>query len=148
MAAGNKIADLEAQLAEARAEEVAKEKAARKTQSDAWKLIMADPASFEWRVESDVYRSYDRPQRIGARVDKRVKPEILKAWLANGLPSSSSDFQQEDRWFGMFYYRTEENILTHDGGGHVVLQDPMLCNDEEWAAILAGDIPLKYRIRK
>jgi hypothetical protein len=44
----------------------------------------------------------------------------------------------------MFYYRTEENILARGGGGWLVLRDPKLCSDEEWAAIAAGNIPKKF----
>lgn len=44
----------------------------------------------------------------------------------------------------MFYFRTDENILTHDGGGTLVLNDPKLCNDEEWARLASGDVPAKF----
>ena len=107
----------------------------RERQSLAWNAITADPNNWEWSIH---------PKAFGAVVSKRVRPDMVRAWAANGLSSFASDFQEPDRWFGMTYYRTSENILTHQGGGHMVLNDPMLCNDDEWAAIVAGNIPAKY----
>ena len=44
----------------------------------------------------------------------------------------------------MFYFRTEENILTYDGGGYCVLKEPKLCSDEQWESIKNGIIPDKF----
>lgn len=49
-----------------------------------------------------------------------------------------------DKWHGMVYWRTAEGILTEGGGGSCVLHTPLLCNDEEWAAICAGNPPTKF----
>ena len=42
------------------------------------------------------------------------------------------------------YFRTEEKILTHDGGGHLLLKDVQTCSDEEWEAVKSGQIPEKF----
>jgi hypothetical protein len=48
----------------------------------------------------------------------------------------------------MFYHRTEEGILTNEGGGTHVLDTPRLCSDAEWAQILSGDVPAKFHWRQ
>ena len=119
------VQELEAQLFAAKAEEKTKDRERKQAQDVAWKLIVADPDSFEWKVEPFKYIRYFDDKRIpteGAQVAMRVKPEILQAWNANGYGIFSNDYQAPDRWFGMFYYRTEEGILTRDGGGYCVLK--------------------------
>jgi hypothetical protein len=37
------------------------------------------------------------------------------------------------------YFRTEENVLTHEGGGYLLLKDCCLCTDEEWEGIKKGN---------
>lgn len=50
----------------------------------------------------------------------------------------------DERLNSVLYYRDEDNILTHKGGGYILLKDPKLCSDEEWEAIKKGDIPEKF----
>lgn len=120
----------------------------RKAQSAAWEKMAGDPSSWEYMVTPSTYRCWSKdPERTGLRVQMRVKPELLKEFKEGGLSTFSSDYMEEGRWFGMFYYRTEEQILYHDGGGHCALKDVKLCSDEEWERISKGDIPEKFRIR-
>jgi hypothetical protein len=117
----------------------------REAQSKAYSAMTSDPANWEWcstRVSND---SWGKPDPEGAfcRVSKRIKPEALAKWKEGGHSTFASDYQ-DGQWHGIVYHRTEENILTHGGGGHLVLKDPMLCNDQEWEQICSGNIPTKY----
>jgi len=77
------------------------------------------------------------PMQEVCTVQKRLRAEHV----ALGKPWGADI----ELWRGMCYYRTDEGILTHISGGHMVLRDPMLCNADEWAAICRGDIPAKYK---
>jgi hypothetical protein len=121
---------------------------ARKVQQERWGKIASNPDNYEWQVKTGEERAdWDDRNKVmtGVIVSRRVKQDILKEYNKCGYPTFSNDMQTEDKWFGCFYYRTAENILTHYGGGYLVLNDPMLCSDEEWAQILSNNIPLKYR---
>jgi hypothetical protein len=138
--------ELRAALAAQERLEAEQDRENRKAQSAAWQAIIADPESWEWSVRPEKgYRGhgFERTQP-GLAIMARVKPALVAQWRAKGFSTFSSDFQ-EGKWLGMFYYRTDEGILTHSGGGHVILNDPMLCSDEEWARMEAGDIPLKFQ---
>lgn len=142
----NTVEELKAQLAIAEKEARKADELARKAQQEKWQELCKVSDNWEWLVVENEYTKFITQEKIkGASVNKRMKPEILKAWKAGGYSTFSSDMQEEDRWFGMFYYRTDENILTHDGGGHSVLATPKLCNDAEWEQILSGDIPEKFK---
>lgn len=140
------VRELQQQLDEAKKLERAEDDKRRKAQSERWHEIMSNKNNFEWKVEPSVqYRHFIQPEKVsGLRVSKRVKPEIIAEWAKGGFSLFSSDFQEPGRWFGMFYFRTEENILTHDGGGSRVLKDPKLCSDEQWESIKNGIIPDKF----
>lgn len=134
--------ELLAALALAEKEEEAAEKAAAQTEE--WRRLAANPAAWEWK---SCPRKYDRwGQGIidGVRVAVRMKPTPHKAWAENGPATFSTSFQ-DGSWQGMFYHRTDEGILAREGCGTLVLKEPKLCSDEEWAAILAGDIPDKFK---
>lgn len=138
------IQALRKQLAAAEQAMAAADRTARKAQSEAWEAITSNPDSWEWLITYDAYHAFMGETFQGARVSKRIYPHLLAAWLKNGPSTFSSDFQEEGRWFGMFYYRTDEGILTYEGGGYRVLRTPKLCNDDEWQAILDGNIPAKF----
>lgn len=139
----DKIKELEAQLAAAKEEEKKKNEERQKVLCAKWKAIIEDPDSYEWFVEAKTRTHFVTGEKmVGAEVARRVKPSIVEDWEKAGNGGVHEDQKQ---YRGMFYFRTDENILTHDGGGWYVLQDPKLCNDEEWAAIVSGNIPLKYR---
>lgn len=155
MDAKRTISELEAELkaaqAAARVEEREREAVARAR----WKEIMDVPANVEWRVTAttsmrDRFGHMHDDVIAGARIERRVRPEVVAMWLTEAagemgyVPWAATN---DMNWAGMFYYRTDEGILTHEGGGTLVLNDPMLCSDDEWAKIMAGDIPQKYRRR-
>ncbi len=139
-------AQLREALALAEKAERQENEASRKVQYEAWKVIRDNADNWEWLVQPVGYDCH-WPSKVitqGARISKRMKADVLEAWKADGLPTFSES-TQDGCWHGMFYYRTAESILTHAGGGHLVLNDPMLCNDAEWQAILDGNIPQKYK---
>lgn len=124
------------QIAELERLEREQDREQRAKQSKAWEELANEPSNWEWRCTLS-------EDKIRCRVEKRIKPDVLAAWKVNGHSTFSSDFQRGD-WLGMYYTRTEENILTKEGGGYCVLRDPMLCSDKEWQALCVGDIPAKY----
>lgn len=95
-----------------------------------------------WTVEPVQYRGFaSDPKYEGAFVAKRTveTPEFV----AEFGPLSAEDLAPR----GFFYRRTDEGILTHEGGGTMVLETPRLCSDAEWQSILAGDIPEKFILK-
>jgi len=109
-----------------------------------FKEVRNNPDNWEWRVIPTTESSFMNDTKYnGIRVEKRIKQQILKDNLEE-FRCVGSDFTQLDRWFGMFYYRTEENILHSTGGGYYTLNSPMLCNDQEWQDILMLKIANKY----
>ena len=135
------IDELRAALAAAEAVQAAQDEAERTERRKAWAAVRDNPESWEWsctpRIEG--LGTFDEvPGREICTVQKRLRAEHA----AVGKQEGAADV---NLWRGMRYYRTDEGILTHGGGGHLVLHDPMLCNADEWAAICRGDIPAKYK---
>jgi hypothetical protein len=139
--------ELRAQLKAAEDAEREADRAKRKSQDEAWGVLTTNPDNWEWRATPARRQPFlsNAPALRGAVVEMRLKQDVLEAWAANGPATFSSDYEDKGRWFGMFYYRTDENILTHEGGGHLVLRDPKLCNDAEWADIRAGKPAAKFK---
>lgn len=139
----DKIKELEARLKAAKEEEKRENEKRQKVLRAKWRVILDEPSSYEWLIEPKTRTHFVTGERlIGVDVSRRVKPSIVEDWEKAGNGSVDPDQKQ---YRGMFYFRTDENILTHDGGGFHVLQVPKLCNDEEWAAIASGNVPLKYK---
>jgi hypothetical protein len=46
----------------------------------------------------------------------------------------------EDHFSSVTYWRTDEGILTHCGGGHLVLREPVLMSDDEWEDLKKGNV--------
>lgn len=98
----------------------------RAAQQELWNSIKADPRNWQWSADlrivaedTDGYRSYHRaPSKDGqyCRVLKRVIPSLVELWSHGGPSTHGDDWQEAGRWYGMDYYRTEENILTSQGG--------------------------------
>ena len=139
----NRVEELRAALIEAEAVVKQEDEARRKLQQARWAEIIRFPGSWEWSVAPTTYRDFGGEIFIGARIMRRIKPEILGEWKQGGTATFHSD-DMDGQWLGMFYHRTDENILTHIGGGHLILRDPKLCSDSEWSQILAGMIPMKF----
>lgn len=139
------VEELREQLKEAERLRDERDRESRKAQMTRWNEIMKDKANFEWKVVLSTYKEFNSSERLnGVEVYRRVRPEIITEWRKGGHSTFSSDFQEPERWFGMFYYRTDENILTQTGGGHHVLKTPKLCSDEQWESICNGIIPDKF----
>jgi hypothetical protein len=138
------VHELEQMLEAARKQEQEQDSANRKAQQIKWGQITDTPDNWHWVVTPRSYQSWGKGTIQGAYIAKHLDADVLADWKRGGPSTFASDWD-DGQSRGMFYYRTRENILTHEGGGHCVLNDPMLCNDEEWEKILAGVIPLKYR---
>lgn len=114
-----------------------------KARFTAWTAFQAT-RPYEYKVTPSTYREFcskDAPVP-SLRIVRRYRPDALAAFKAEW---TLLDFEAEaNRWVGVEYYRTDENILTHGGGGTLLLKDPKLCNDEEWAELTAGRIPDKF----
>jgi len=109
-----------------------REEKERALQEAEWETLVKNPKNWEWQVYEATH-SWSGTK--GLRVEKRIKPRVIKKY-----PS----YHEYKEWRGMLYYRTDENILTHTGGGVCILKDPKLCSDEEWEQIKSGSIPEKF----
>jgi len=142
------VAELREELKAAEQLEQKASREADRIRREAWDVLLAQPESWEWRCIPTVYKKWfsrpDSPSIDGIKIDRRLAPVAVEAFTAR------YGRIQDDRmteWNGTIYIRTSENILTHCGGGWMILNDPMLCNDQEWADLLAGKIALKYKER-
>lgn len=139
------VEQLQAELDAAMAAKRSAEESQRQAQTDAWRALSSDPKSWEWHSQPEKRQGFmDDPQTTGLRISARIRPALLEEWRKGGPARLSSD-AQEGRWLGMFYYRTDEGILTSAGGGHTVLRDPVLCSDAEWADLGQGIVPRKWQ---
>lgn len=136
----SRIQELEAELEKLRNDERAKNEAESKRRTAAFNAL-----PYEYNVKphcfvlgttfSDISRffpSYPRGDTVeGVRVMRRKQ--------------ISEEFKGQDNpWCGMTYFRTEEGVLCHEGGGIYVLRDALLTTDAEWEAIKRGQIPEKF----
>ena len=126
--------------------EKAESKAKDKVRLNAWNAMVKHPDSSEWSVVERPWTPFMAPEGTApipsVLVQKRLKPERAAKFVEVFGPIVDEQLVQ---WRGMRYHRTSENILTHDSGGWCILNDPMLCSDQEWAQIVEGDIPAKYK---
>ena len=135
-------AELQDALRALDAAEKAEHEAQDKDRKEAWKVVVANPDNYEWNVnKSKVQKFFTDEVYDGLRVQKRLRPEAVEAFNNIYVHPVDGD---KIKWFGMVYYRTDENIMTQDSGGTHVLREPVLCSDEEWAQIAAGNIPVKF----
>lgn len=119
----------------------------------AWYALLKRPGTYEWQVIPTEYETWNwdaelREKIPGARVLRRVREEFVAQFEAEWGESVSLGTnmpQDPTKWEGMFYYRTDEGILDHDGGGTYTLRTPKLVSEGEWASILVGDIPEKFK---
>jgi hypothetical protein len=139
--------ELREMLKKAEEDEQAEDRNKREAQTKAWKVITSNPDNWEWSITPETYSSYfqDSNKLVGLRISKRVNPEVVKEWEKGGFPTFSNDYHKPSIWHGMFYHRTDENILTNEGGGHCILKVPKLCSDKEWKEIEKGNIPDKFK---
>ena len=125
----------------------AEDKQRRADQQAAWEYLVRIPENWEWQTSSRAYAKVSPFHRFTGcehcLVEKRLKADILEKWKSQGLSTFSNEWM-DGRWLGMWYVRTEEGILTHEGGGHCILDDPRLCSEDEWDALCSGNIPEKF----
>lgn len=145
--------ELRAELAAAETAERDALRAREKAANESFQEFMS---SHPWEYTStpQEYKRFlgsKEPGVQGTRIMRRLDPAKLAEWEATtghtftDACNARRGGHDNNKWHGMFYYRTDENILTHDGGGTYVLRDPKLCSDEEWALILTGNIPAKFK---
>jgi hypothetical protein len=136
-----KIEELKAQLRE----EEQKERELNKKTDEENRIkrneITKNPDNWIWHITPGKRHDFlDNDKELnGATIGKRLKQEILDKYQ-----KTSVLVPDDANFIGMFYYRTDENILDSEGGGHMVLKTPKLCSDEEWKQIMAGNIPTKF----
>lgn len=141
------VRELEEMLEQARLEEEVRDSERRQEQSRLWAAMYADPDSWEWESFPQRRKAFFRRELDldETRVVRKLKASRLEQWKLGGPGMFSSNWE-DGKARGMFYYRTDEGILTGSGGGYHVLDIPRLCSDAEWAEILAGRIPMKFRL--
>lgn len=124
------------------------EQEARERAKEIWQQIVSNQDNFEWTatavgfVKPNIFTRYaGRPYVF---ISKRLKPHVLEAWRERPVHVSLSNDYMDGRWQGMKYVLTDEGILTHEGGGTLVLDDPKLCSDAEWQELCSGRVPAKF----
>jgi len=135
------ISDLEQQLDKLRRIERRVKREAEKRADAALNTLKKDPNIWEWEVTPNTCRSYrDGSMLEGANIKRRIKSHILMQFHEE----YGHALTEAHRYHGTFYYRTDEGILDHNGGGTHILNTPKLCSDEEWKEILAGNPAEKF----
>jgi hypothetical protein len=105
-----------------------------------WNEAVRDSSNYTYRVAKHTRRLWcEEEPTEGCFIERKMKPSIVKKL-------DLKDILRSEEWAGLFYYRTEENILMYSGGGTHVLKVPRLCNDEEWEKMQQGDIPEKFKL--
>lgn len=79
----------------------------------------------------------------GVNIQKRLKPELVEAFLAQ-WPGCSICPDSTQQWRGMTYIRTRENVLYHTGRGTYVINQPVICSNKQWADLVNGIIPKEW----
>lgn len=124
------------------------EQEAREQAKEIWQQIVSNQDNFEWTatavgfVKPNIFTRY--AGRPSVFISKRLKPHVLEAWRERPVRISLSNDYMDGRWQGMKYVLTDEGILTHEGGGTLVLDDPKLCSDVEWQELCSGRVPAKF----
>jgi hypothetical protein len=112
----------------------------------AWAAYCADPANIEWHTRIEPPSPW-RPEGT-VLVSCRMSEAAYTAWcdMHRDAPHPWQRHPHATAWHGMGYRRTAEGILTDaHTGGSVVLDVPRLCSDEQWARIVASEIPETFR---
>lgn len=142
------VVELKARL---RLAEQVEEENQRQTQQELqaeWNWITDHRDNWEWSMNPSTHNDYITGSEVlhGLRILCRVKPEVVDLWMAGHNGKQPPQMRGVGQWEGMFYYRTDEKILTYAGGGsHVLSSVPKLCSDEQWAELCAGRVPDKFR---
>lgn len=124
------------------------EQETRKRANEIWQQIVSNPDNFEWNVtdggiiETSIFTRYaGRPYVV---IRKRLKPDVWDTWSEWYAHVGVAEQYMDGQWQGMKYILTDEGILTHEGGGTLVLNDPKLCSEAEWYDLCVGNVPAKF----
>lgn len=144
---GKGIMDYQAEIDYLRALQEKEQSALRLRKYAEWRELKAEPENWIWYASESQIMMPDRFTRYAGRpcvyLTKRLRPEVLRAWKIGGTGTLSEAFMDGEA-LGMCYILTDEGILTHEGGGQVILDTPRLCSPQEWEAICAGSPPAKF----
>jgi hypothetical protein len=131
--------ELLAEIEKIEAEEKKQKEDLAKKKAEEWGKIKSQ---YEWKVTVGEQKAsyWQKDPLKGVLIARKIKSNLyeqfIKEWGGANL----------NLWDSMFYYRTDENILTYSGsGGVLILNTPKLCSDEEWEQIVSGNIPEKFK---
>ena len=119
----------------------------RKRKLAEWRDLTSEPENWVWEsagseiVKADPFTRY--AGRPCVRLTKRLRPDMLAEWKQGGTGGLSDPFM-DGAPLGCRFILTDEGILTHEGGGYIILNTPRLCNAQEWEAICSGRPPAKF----
>lgn len=143
MSINPRIAQLEAELAQLKEQEQRAVREYRTAMAEAWnEFIKSDP--WTYASETTTYSDFfSKDKFLAVRVTRWITPALLDEFMS-GWPNMVAD-EGSVRPHGMTYYRTDEGILMHGGGGTHILKSPKLCSDIEWSEFLSGRVPDKFK---
>lgn len=107
----------------------------RKFRKESREKIDSIPA--EYIYEITLPSTHDKPDSFRIHrilTNRNVYNEIIKEY---GHPTFVG-FESNEFVNSVSYYRTN-SIVTHTGGGFLLLHDPFMCDDAEWELLKSGD---------
>lgn len=119
----------------------------RKRKWAEWRDLVSCPDNWIWEsagteiVKADPFTRY--AGRPCVRLTKRLRPDVLADWKQGETGGLSEPFMDGNP-LGCRFVLTDEDILTQEGGGYIILNTPRLCNAQEWEAICSGRPPAKF----
>ena len=119
----------------------------RKRKLAEWRDLTSEPENWVWESAGSEIVKADPFTRYAGRpcvyLTKRLRPDMLADWKQGGTGGLSEPFM-DGAPLGCRFILTDEGILTHEGGGYIILNTPRLCNVQEWEAICGGRPPAKF----
>jgi len=124
----------------------------RKRKWAEWRDLASEPENWVWESAGPEIVAADPFTRYAGRpcvhLTKRLRPDALADWKQGGTGGLSDPGQHvfmDGAPLGCRFILTDEGILTHEGGGYIILNTPRLCSPQEWEAICSGRPPAKFR---
>ena len=119
----------------------------RKRKLAEWRDLTSYPENWIWEsAGSEIVKADNFTRYVGrpcVYLTKRLRPDMLADWKEGGTGGLSEPFMDGNP-LGCRFILTDEGILTHEGGGYIILDTPRLCNAQEWEAICSGRPPAKF----
>lgn len=108
----------------------------RQFREDSRKKINSIPPEYSYQVfECDGHFDPDGSFRIlRTLTNYQVYQDIIAEY---GFPTFNG-FEAEEEVRSVAYSRNDEGIVTHSGGGYLLLDDPFLCDEDEWIKLKSG----------